>query len=414
MNLLSTLYAIRKYGLKGIIDYLTRKPRELSFQRFLKRTLRSNAPECGVTLVACFDGPLSLSKVMRDLALMLKQAGIPYQALNIPCNNPIPRQEFESLLTPRSEFCLNKYTRIITMRYPLQVPDARCSVHCIEFWEFEDGFVEGCPEALLAQNVLALSNFDHDVFCKRLPKSIGVKKILYPFQFLHGDLPPRDATRRKYGINVNDFIVFFNFDYSSSYFRKNPEGILRAFAQAFKGKTDVGLVFKTMSAKKCKKMSDRLHALALQLGISSKLLTIDDFIPQEDLVNLTNACDVYMSLHRGEGFGLGVAEAMTLGKAVIVTDYSSTTEFCNSENSIPIPFKMIAVPSDQHDIAEYRHVSNWAEPDMEAATSALQRLYFDKDLRQAIGNKAKSFINSYFSIRNFKESVLAFINEGTS
>ncbi len=410
MDISYVINAIRKYGFRGVVDYFLRKPKERAFGKSLERTLRKEPPERGITLITCFDYPGSLYKVMRDFAIMLKKAGIPYQTLNIPSKNPIPSQEFEHLMTPRDEFCLNKYTHIITMRNPLRVPDGRCSVHCIEFWECEDGFAEACPEALQAQNILALSDFNRDVFRKSLPASIKVNKVLYPFQFTHGDLTSREMTRNKYGIAANDFMVFFNFDYTSSYLRKNPEGILRAFAKALGDKADAKVVFKTMRAKACRAMSDRLHSLAKELGLSSKLITIDDFIPQEDLVNLTNACDVYISMHRGEGFGLGIAEAMSLGKAVIVTDYSSTTEFCNAENSIPIPYKMIPVVPEQLDNDAYEHVSAWADPDIYAAAAALLRLYQDPDFRKELGHRASEYIKTFYSVENFRQSVMSFLN----
>ncbi len=405
MSILSSIYAIRRYGLKGIFEYLARAPRKRLFMKSIERTLRPDPPSIGITLIACFDYPGSLSKVMRDLAIKLNETGIPYQTLNIPCDNPIPSKEFGPFLTPKDDFCLNKYTHIFSIKHPIQVSDKRCKVHCIEFWEFEDGFVESCPEALRAQNILAFSNFDRDVFRHWLPGSIGVSKILYPFQFIHGELAPVEETRRKYGLGTNDFIVFFNFDYESSYYRKNPEGILYAFAQTLSDKPNARILFKTMRAKKCMAMSTRLHALANKLGISGKVTTIDDFIPQEDIVNLTNACDVYMSLHRGEGFGLGIAEAMSLGKAIITTNYSSTTEFCNAENSVLIPYKILSVPPEQIDNDAYRFVTAWAEPDTTAAASALLRLYNDPMLRRQLGDNAKRFITDYFSPINFRKSV---------
>lgn len=410
MNLRYIINAIRRFGAKGIIDYFLRKPKERAFRKYLKSTLRNEAPERGVTLLACFDYPGSLSKVMRDLAIMLKKAGIPYQTLNIPCNKPIPANETQAFLTIKDDFCVNRYTHIITMRTPMLSPDNRCSVYGIEFWEFDSGFTEGCPEALKLQNILALSDFNIAVFRKSLPQSIRVSKALYPFQFEHKTLIPHEETRMKYGIGTNDFVAFFNFDYSSSYFRKNPEGILKAFAKAFGDKTDAKVVFKTMRALKCKAMSDRLHAMAEELGLGKKLVTIDSFIPQEDLVNLTDACDVYISLHRGEGFGLGIAEAMSLGKPVIVTNYSSTTEFCKLDNSIPIPYTIVTVHPDQVDNETYRKVSTWAEPDYDSAAEALLRLYNNPGLRAKLGAAAKNFIEDYFSVENFKRSIDAFLD----
>jgi len=205
-------------------------------------------------------------------------------------------------------------------------------------------------------------------------------------------------------------MVFFNFDYASSYYRKNPEAILQAFRKAFSESDNAVLVFKTIRAKACKAMSDQLHALAEKLALSSRLITIDDFIPQEDLVNLTNASDAYISLHRGEGFGLGIAEAMTLGKPVIVTDYSATTEFCNAENAMLVPYKMVPVRPDQIDVDPYKYVTSWAEPDIDAAAKALRRLYEDPQLRATLVNNAQAFISNYFSVENFKKSVESFLD----
>ena len=410
MNIRYIINAVRRFGIKGIIDYFLRKPKERAFHRYLKSTLRSKAPERGVTLIACFDYPGSLSKVMRDLAISLKKANVPYQTLNIQCNNPIPKHETESFLTPKEEFCANKFTHIVTIRSPIPSPDKRCCVHNIEFWEFEDGFIESCPDALISKNVLSLSDFNCAVFRNLLPKSINVWKIQYPFQFEHGELTPLELIRSKYGIGVDDFVVFFNFDYSSSYFRKNPEGILKAFARALSDKTDAKIVFKTMRARKCKNMSDRLQAVAKNLGLHTQLITIDDFIPQEDLANLTNACDVYMSLHRGEGFGLGIAEAMSLGKPVIVTNYSATTEFCSPENSIPIPYTITKITPEQLDNDAYKCVSSWAEPDICAAADALLLLYNNRALREQLGRKASKDIRDQFSTYNFSKSISAFLD----
>ena len=411
MKLRYIITAVKRFGIRGIINYLLQKPKEYAFQRYLKSTMREDSPKYGITLVANFNQSTSLSKVMRDFALMLKYAGIPYQTLNLTSKDSIPEQGTKFFMTPKSEFSINKYSHIITMKYPLQSPDNRCSVYCTEFWEFEDGFVESCPEIFNTKRILALSNFNRDTFRRLLPQSVEVSKLQYPFQFTHKELSPVKLIRNKYGISTEDFVLFFNFDYGSSYFRKNPEGILTAFAKTLGDKTDTKIIFKTMRAKKCKIMSERLHALAEKLGLARKLITIDDYIPQEDLVNLTNACDVYISLHRGEGFGLGIAEAMSLGKPVIVTNYSSTTEFCKSNNSIPIPYKIVKIRPDQIDHDAYRYVTMWAEPDYDAAAKALLILYENPKLRESIGNAAKAFINEYFSLENFKQSVDSLIGQ---
>lgn len=370
----------------------------------------AEAPQPGITIIGTFDQSASLSKVLRDLVRMLRRAGIPHQALNIPSEKPIPESEFVGLTTPREEFVTNRYSHVIAMRHNFNIPDKRCRNYAIEFWEFEDGVKEHQPEIVWLKNIIAMSDFNLNTFKRQLPNS-NVKKILYPFQFAHGPLAPIESTRKKYGIPANTFTVFFNFDYRSSYYRKNPEGILHAFSKAFSATDNAVLVFKTMYANFCKSTSEQLHNIAAQLKLEKRLIIIDNFIPQEDIVNLTNACDVYMSLHRGEGFGLGIAEAMTLGKAVIVTDYSGTTEFCNRDNALLVPFSMTRVKPEQLDIEAYKHVSQWAEPDTDAAAEALKRLYRDPELRKRLGENGKHFIENYFSPENFKKSIEAFLKE---
>ena len=408
MNLIGAIYAVRRYGIKGVIDFIKRHTQRDEISRFLKEKCTAAEPQRGITVIGTMDTGESLSKVLRDLVFMLKKAGIPCQSLNVPGNIPIPESEYADLITPKDEFVTNRYTHVVTMRRSFPIPDRRCTTHAIEFWEFEDGFKECQPETVWIKHIVAMSDFNLDVFKSSLPNT-NVNKILYPFQFSHGELVSIKQTRGKYSIPQNAFAIFFNFDYCSSYFRKNPEAILLAFNKAFSRKDNVVIVFKTMRAKLKHIMSDRLHNLARKLGIEGRLITIDDFIPQEDLVNLTNACDVYMSLHRGEGFGLGIAEAMTLGKPVIVTDYSSTTEFCKPDNAMLVPYILVAPKPDQHDIAEYTHVTKWAEPDIDAAAKALRRLYDEPALREELGRKAKAFIENYFSIDNFRKSVEDFL-----
>lgn len=408
MNLIGAIYAVRRYGLKGIVEYIQRPFRQDSTARFLRDRTLSITPKPGITIIGNFDQPFSLSKTLRDFAYLLKESHIPFQALNIPEQNPIPASEYSHLLTPQDDFISNRYSHVITMRKPCRISDRRCTSHVIEFWEFEDGFKEEHPEVLHIKNIIAMSDFNRDAYQKQLPHA-NIRKVLYPFQFRHTALSPTRDTRQKYGIPADSFMVFFNFAFQSSYFRKNPEGILQAFRKCFAPSDKACIVFKTMKAKKYKDTYERLLKLAQELRLDKQLIIIDDFIPQEDLVNLTNACDVYMSLHRGEGFGIGIAEAMSLRKPVIVTDYSSTTEFCNPDNALPVPYRMIPVLPEQIDTDTYWHVTQWADPDIDAAADALRQLYEKPELRIKIGSAAKCFIDDYFSVANFKKSVEAFL-----
>ena len=367
----------------------------------------STTPDRGITFIGNLCGKDSISKVSRDFILSLNDAGIPFQAFDPEFTGDPSESGIEELLTPKSGFNLRKYEVVIEM-FGRSVPKHLCERHIrVPFWEFESGFLEVYPSARDASEVAGMSDFNVEYFRRILPATTAVHKILYPFRVLKTIPSTTGDVRKKYLIGENDFVAFFNFSYLSGFNRKNPEGIIRAFARAFPAGNNekVKLVFKTMRAKEFPHEAKRLQSLTQELGIAQNVVFIDTYIPQSDLYGLTAACDVYISLHRGEGFGLGVAEAMSLGKPVIVTDYSSTTEFCNRENSIPVPCRMVPVPPSQIDHSYYNFVKEWADADIDAAAEALRRLHDSPSLRRELGDKARVFILDHFSIENFRKSM---------
>lgn len=412
MNLQHALGSLRRYGLRGVFDFLLGHVRRGSFRRKMAATLITDPnwrPQPGMTIIGNMSYPGSLSKVLRDLVIRLKACGIPCQAFDTGCDVAIPRAEYADLLTPPSEFRLNRYTDIVGMSSLPPLPETGCRLSRIGFWEFESGLREGNPEFWEKTEAVVTSLFNLHVFRNLLPSDIPVTKILYPFQFKVRNAISPESIRVRYGLAPDDFVVFFNFDYASSYYRKNPEGVLKAFARALGDRADAKVVFKTMRAKACPRYAAQLHALATQLGIASRVVFVENFVPQDELVALTAACDAYISLHRGEGFGLGIAEAMKLGKPVIVTDYSAPTEFCNSENALLVPYSIVAVKDAERDVDVYRHVKTWAEPNLDAAAAALRRLYEDRDFARALGAKGQAFIDAYFSDEAFKKSIEGFL-----
>ncbi len=405
--------SVKVFGIRGIIDFIKRQPQELAFHRKLKNSCeKQRRPIPGITLFGQLSHPNSLSKVMRDLAFYLKSTNIPYQTYDFSEKCHIPKEDIQDLLTKSNEFSLNRYTRTIDI-FATNNPGVRCQgvrhTHII-FWEFDNGFKEKFFKCLDGNDILVFSDFCANVIRNEAPQNTRIIKIRYPFRIETRDIPSREKMRQKYNINNDDFVAFFNFSYNSSYYRKNPDGIVKAFAAAFQGKKNVKLVFKTMEANLHPKKVQELLDLAEKLGLKNNLITIDNYIPQQEIYGLTSACDVYISLHRGEGFGLGVAEAMSLGIPVIVTDYSATTEFCNRGNSIPIPYKIIPFDQNKNNIEVYKFVRTCAEPNLDAAAKALRLCYDNRDYAKELGEKGKAFILEYFSPENFKKSISEFIS----
>ena len=407
MTLLDYARRVSTYGLKGVAFWVRLKWRDFKLMRFLWRNARCKdvSQEWGVTLVGSFTGHDSVCKVMRDLLFAIHDAGVPFQALNTGEGDDPAQTGVLELTTPPSQFRIRRHPIVIEMFNGVVDKKIAAGRANIVFWEFENGFLPVYPAFARKSHVIGMSDFVVETMRRELPASVKVSKLLYPFRPNSGNLLPRDEVRARFGMQLDAFVVFFNFDFGSGFSRKNPDGAMRAFAAAFHDDAKAFLVFKTMRSWQHPRRVESLERLAGELGIGNRFLMIHSYVSSSEIYGLTNACDAYISLHRGEGFGLGVAEAMSLGKPVVVTDYSSTTEFCTPDNSIPVPCRIVAPRDDQRDHPTYTYVTKWTEPDVAFAADALRRLRGDSGLRTRIGQRAKEDVLEHFSIRRFRASL---------
>jgi glycosyltransferase involved in cell wall biosynthesis len=352
----------------------------------------------GITLIGDFMHGASNSKTNRDFAYALKKAGIPYQTFSVDRQKTVPENDYRDVLTPESEFRLHKYTHIIEMfRSPLprELVENRAR---IAFWEGEYGILDVWPFLAGEDPVIGMSDFNVEYFKRDLVAPVF--KILYPLRKIDVDLPSCEYIRSRYGIGRDGFMVLFTFDFGS-FKRKNPLAAMAAFAKAFPTESDVRLVFKTMGAKSHRSEKELLEQEAVKLGIEKRFTIITEYLSHSELYGLTAACDVYISLHKGEGFGIGMAEAMLMGKPVIATNWSANTEFCKQGCSFPVDYKLVPVLPNEY----FPSMKEWAEADVDDAAKWLRLCYDDPALRKEVGLKGKAFVEEHFSVENFKKSV---------
>lgn len=409
MSLKEAFSKIRVWGVPGILDFASKRWRWWCLSRRFRRMSRressgASEPVRGLTLIGDFCHGASNSKTMRDFAHALKDAGIPFQTFSTDRKRTIPERDFADILTPEPEFRLNRYTHVVEMfRSPLPRDLVRRRAR-IAFWEGEHGMLEVWPFLAGKDPVIAMSDFNADYFRRDL-KPAPVHKILYPLRPIDLEIPDRTAVRKRFGIGDDAFVVLFTFDFGS-FARKNPCGAMRAFARAFQGDGAARLVFKTMGAKAHPGEVALLRNLSLELGIASRFVLITEYLPHEVLYGLTASCDVYMSLHRGEGFGIGMAEAMLFGKPVVATDWSANTEFCRPGASFPVPYRLVRVEANEY----FACMKEWADPDIEAAARALLTCRMNSALAREVGERGRRLVNEHFSTERFKRSVDAFLD----
>jgi len=199
---------------------------------------------------------------------------------------------------------------------------------------------------------------------------------------------PRDRT-----------LIGFFFDARSVIDRKNPAALLRAFRKAFRADDRVSLVLKVNHGKSARRAMAELEALAEGLPV---VWLHDVVLDQLETLELLNKLDIYASLHRAEGFGLVLAEAMSLGKPVVATGYSANTEFMTEDTACLVGHTVIVTEQAN---GPYPRGTRWADPDVEHAAELLRRLAKDSELCNAIGRKAKRHIEQTLSPRILAELV---------
>ncbi len=196
-------------------------------------------------------------------------------------------------------------------------------------------------------------------------------------------LPQATMGREALGIPKEKFIFLFMFDFCSAFERKNPVATIQAFKQAFgDNHPDAQLVIKFSNAELFPQEREQLYALAE--GCDSIQL-IDGYLLKEEINALVYSCDCYVSLHRAEGFGLTMAEAMFYGKPVIATGYSANTEFMNLNNSFLVQYDLVTLSQD---FVPYKKGNVWAEPDVDHAAHLMRQVFENPEQAQQVGAKA--------------------------
>ncbi|ABD57195.1 glycosyltransferase family 4 protein [Jannaschia sp. CCS1] len=170
--------------------------------------------------------------------------------------------------------------------------------------------------------------------------------------------------------------ILFYFDFDSFPARKNPEAAIHAFKAAFGREQDVGLTIKTRGQND----HGRRDWLVRQVQDDPRIEVIDRLLTRDEMGQMMEAHDVFMSLHRSEGLGLGCAEALAAGKVVIATDYGGSTDFITAQTGFPVAWDRIAVGPEDYIMPEG---ATWADPSVEDAAAQLRSIYDDPDAARA-------------------------------
>ncbi|KHL92679.1 glycosyl transferase family 1 [Paenibacillus sp. IHB B 3415] len=347
----------------------------------------------GVNLVGYSRAEMGIGESCRIAAKSINAAGIPFGMINFTGTNSARMSDTTWMHkeTEEPEFNLNVFhinaEQMIEIyaHYGNSIFKDRYN---IGFWHWElPDFPDEWKESFnLVDEIWAPSTFVVDSIAMKSP--VPVVKIPHSIEVSIAD--KRD--RSYFGLPEHAFLFLSMYDLKSYQERKNPQASIKAFQLAFESDDmSVGLVIKVNSAEQGSKELEELHQL---IGVYKNIYLVDKTLSRNDTNALISVTDSYVSLHRSEGFGLGLAEAMFLGKPVIGTNWSSNTDFMNHNNSCLVDYSLIRL---NHDHGPYKAYQTWADPSVEHASRYMRRLCDDKNFYKEISSKAEEHIKQNYS-----------------
>lgn len=347
----------------------------------------------GVNLIAYIRAEMGVGEAARGNAAALEAAGIPFGIINYERGNP---SRMDNLSWQHKEIQAPVYDinilHINADHTPAVVADLGPVYfryrYNIGFWAWE---LPEFPDRWL-------SSFDYldEIWVPSMfvNKAIAAKSPIPVFTVPHAidvaNLDPGQITRRDFMIPENVFVFLSMFDIHSIAQRKNPYGAINAFKKAFAADDNRAmLAIKVNNAD-----SSTVRVLQDFIGDCSNILVIDKPFGRHQINALIASSDCFVSLHHSEGFGLGPAEAMALGKVALLTNWSGNTEYMRHDNCIPVDYELKQLGKD---FGPYEAHQYWAHPDIEQAAREMRKLVEKKELAKVIAAAGQRTINSDFS-----------------
>jgi glycosyltransferase involved in cell wall biosynthesis len=346
--------------------------------------LASDATSRGVNVVGFFRAEFGHGEAARRVLAAVERAGIPHATINVKTPHHREKHPFtargEGALYGANIVCLNPEHMLELAQHggaELFFGRHTVGVWCWEASRFPDSFR---PAFDLVDEIWVASEYVAEIVAEATDAPVRVFPM--PVEVA----PPPPLTRAALGLPEDGFVFLLAFDFFSTLERKNPFALIEAFKQAFSPGEGPLLVIKTINGDK---QASELRRLRRAGDGRPDIRIVDEYVSGDEMRGLVASCDCYASLHRSEGFGFPLAEAMAYAKPVIATGYSGNLTFMDSENSYLVGFGLTPV---LHGSANYPAGALWADPNVEEAAAAMRRVFEHPDEAAERGRRGRETI----------------------
>jgi glycosyltransferase involved in cell wall biosynthesis len=350
----------------------------------------------GVNLIAYIRAEMGLGTAARGIAHALESAAVPFNVLNFEHLNPSLHRDDS---WKHKEVNFSSYDFTILAVNPDNIVNAKAQVQKrlvrdrytigYWFWELPEIPDDWQSSFALVDEVWVASRFVQDAISLKSP--VPVFRVPVPIRLGQNDKFPR----QRFSLPERQFLFLSMADWRSHLARKNPLGAIRAFKKAFpRDNTTAGLIVKINNASALGSDQETLTQIRAEMEGCPNIYLLDSEMTRPEVDSLLAISDCFVSLHRSEGFGLGPAEAMSLGKPVILTKWSGNLDYMTPDNSIGIDYQLVPVGRQY---GPYQPDQVWADPDLKRAASWMKRLVKDPEFGKKIGLRGQETIKKEFS-----------------
>ena len=353
----------------------------------------------GINLYGLFRSEIGLSQGVKLYAQALEEGKIPHTLLNLDFMPELPQNDtsYDDRLTLENKYAINVVHinplewRDACGAFPQKQFDRHYNIAVI-LWELEELPDEWLDVFNYIDEVWTPSRFIAGAVEKATDKPVTV--IPYGMEVPYDET----LTRADFGLDEDDFLVLMMFDSNSYASRKNPGAAIDAFREAYGDNPErVKLVIKINNPR-----TEDVAFVEEHIGGKAGYLLITERMEKKKLNSLIRLCDVFISMHRAEGFGLVMAEAMALGTPAVATGWSANTEFMPEDAACPVDYKLIPVAGGyQFDNGRMQ----WADPDVHDAAKYLKRLREDPGYYREKAEAGQHFIEENLSTERCAEAM---------
>lgn len=345
----------------------------------------------GVNVLSHFCYPSGIQQAAIWTKTALERAGVVTSCRDVPAGiktTLLPREDWLGLEVFPTTVITVAPTPYFTTAYERSGWYRQPGVYRIAYWAWE---LETIPEEWVAMLPLLDEIWTPTEF---VAAAMRTRMTVPVHRMLPGvEVPEVErVSKTELGIPEDHCVFLFMFDMFSVFERKNPLAVIRAFREAFGRDEKATLLLKTTATSPNAAEAERLQAAADDAGI----LLVRRLLSREQAYGYLDMCDCYVSLHRSEGFGLGMAEAMLLGKPVIATSYSGNLDFMTEENSYLVEAEMTDVEEER---PIYSRGFRWAEPSVHHAAKLMRHVFDDRAEAKARGERAQTELREKLSLR---------------